>query len=242
VDTVAVDLRRRGLRARQGPGPGDDGVRFAKHELRTALLSERARVPAGRQLAVARGLRDTFLELPALRHARCVATYLARPGEPGMHLLQEALALRGVSVVTPVIDATAQVRWRSALHVADPHRSLARRPPVRSLARRRREEGAVPPRDIAVAIVPALAVDTEGRRIGRGQDQYDRILGHLEPATLVLAAVLDEELFDSAVEPIPEEPHDVRIDAALTPTRIHYLRSPRVVSVVHATGNRCLGR
>jgi 5-formyltetrahydrofolate cyclo-ligase len=80
-----------------------------------------------------------------------------------------------------------------------------------------------PDLDVDIVLAPALAVDTQGRRIGLGGDGYDEILRRLDPATLVLVAVHDDELFDSAVEPIPEEPHDVRVDAVLTPSRIRYL-------------------
>lgn len=72
-------------------------------------------------------------------------------------------------------------------------------------------------------VIPALAVDTCGRRVGRGLDGYDRILWLLDPEVLVLAAVYDGELLDSAVEAVPQEPHDVRVPAVVTPTRIRYL-------------------
>jgi len=77
--------------------------------------------------------------------------------------------------------------------------------------------------EVDVLIVPALAVDTDGRRLGRGRDGYDRVLRRIDPRVLVLAVVHDDELLDSAVESLPEEPHDVRVPAVATPTRLRAL-------------------
>jgi len=72
---------------------------------------------------------------------------------------------------------------------------------------------------VDVLLVPALAVDTLGRRIGWGHDRYDEIVRQAGSSTLVIAVVHDGDLWDAAVEPIPEEPHDRRVDMVVTPTR-----------------------
>lgn len=63
-------------------------------------------------------------------------------------------------------------------------------------------------------LVPALAVDRAGVRLGRGAGYYDRSLRKAESARFV-AVVRDVEL----VEALPGEPHDVRMHAALLPSR-----------------------
>jgi 5-formyltetrahydrofolate cyclo-ligase len=159
---------------------------------------------------VAEALRDVVLELPQVRCAERVAVYLSRAGEPGTRPLRLALVGRGVDVVVPVIGRSAGLRWshprESAAGVVQHGREPSARP------------SAVP--DVDVLIVPALAVDTDGRRLGRGCDGYDRILRRIDPRVLVLAVVHDDELLDRAVEAVPEEPHDVRVPAVATPTRL----------------------
>ncbi|OAN39500.1 5-formyltetrahydrofolate cyclo-ligase [Mycolicibacterium iranicum] len=68
---------------------------------------------------------------------------------------------------------------------------------------------------VAVVFVPALAVDRQGARLGRGAGYYDRTLPLAAPDTLLVAVVRDEELVDH----LPSEPHDVRMTHALTPHR-----------------------
>jgi 5-formyltetrahydrofolate cyclo-ligase len=66
-----------------------------------------------------------------------------------------------------------------------------------------------------VVIVPALAVDRRGTRLGRGRGFYDRTLVLRDPQARLIAVVRDEELLDE----VPHEPHDVRMTHALTPGR-----------------------
>ena len=65
-----------------------------------------------------------------------------------------------------------------------------------------------------VVLVPALLVDRQGARLGRGAGCYDRVLRRVSPlTTLVTAVVYDDE----RVPHLPLEPHDVRVRAVLAP-------------------------
>lgn len=74
----------------------------------------------------------------------------------------------------------------------------------------------LPPEEIAradVVLVPALAVDRDGVRLGRGGGFYDRSLVLCAPGTPLVAVVRDDEV----VEELPHDPHDVPMTHALTP-------------------------
>ena len=74
----------------------------------------------------------------------------------------------------------------------------------------------LPPKALAEAstvLVPALAVDRSGVRLGRGGGFYDRTLVLRDPNARLIAVVRDQELFDE----VPHEPHDVPMTHALTP-------------------------
>ena len=63
-----------------------------------------------------------------------------------------------------------------------------------------------------VVLVPALAVDQHGHRLGRGGGSYDRALRRARGLTIAL-------LYDGEhVEALPTEPHDVRVRAVVTPS------------------------
>jgi len=71
----------------------------------------------------------------------------------------------------------------------------------------------ISPNRLDFAIVPGVAFTLEGRRIGRGKGHYDRLLASVGGVKCGVA--YDEQI----VEAIPSEPHDVRMDWIVTPTR-----------------------
>jgi len=68
--------------------------------------------------------------------------------------------------------------------------------------------------DIDVFLVPALAVDISGNRLGKGKGFYDRCLKKVSNAT-VIAVVFDQEV----LEKVPSEEFDQRVDGIVTPSR-----------------------
>jgi len=72
---------------------------------------------------------------------------------------------------------------------------------------------AVPPNRLDLVLVPGVAFDLHGRRLGRGKGFYDQMLASVRGTTCGVA--FDEQI----VETIPVEPHDVHLNCILTPTR-----------------------
>lgn len=73
--------------------------------------------------------------------------------------------------------------------------------------------GVIPPREIDLILVPGIAFDLRGHRLGRGKGFYDRLLAEIRGVKCGIA--FDEQIAGE----IPVEPHDVRMDFILTPTR-----------------------
>jgi len=139
-----------------------------------------------------------------------VCAYVPVGSEPGSIELIDSLHRRGVRVLLPVAGAT---------DVGEPLQWGEYRPGKLIGARYGLQEPA-PPRLGADAIaqasailVPALAVDRAGVRLGRGAGFYDRSLPLADAAARLIAVVRDDELVDR----LPAEPHDVRVTHALTP-------------------------
>ena len=76
---------------------------------------------------------------------------------------------------------------------------------------------ALPPEEIGrvdALLIPALAVDRGGRRLGQGGGWYDRLLPLRADGVRVFAMVHDDEL---VAGPLPTEAHDEPVDAVITP-------------------------
>jgi len=72
----------------------------------------------------------------------------------------------------------------------------------------------IPPNRLDFVVVPGVAFTLDGRRIGRGKGFYDRLLARVDGVKCGVA--FDEQI----VEMIPLEPHDIRMDWIVTPTRL----------------------
>jgi 5-formyltetrahydrofolate cyclo-ligase len=70
-----------------------------------------------------------------------------------------------------------------------------------------------PLNQLDLVLVPGVAFDLRGRRLGRGKGFYDRLLA--DAGGIKCGAAFDEQI----VTEIPVEPHDVSVDCILTPTR-----------------------
>ncbi|KOV90965.1 5-formyltetrahydrofolate cyclo-ligase [Streptomyces sp. NRRL B-1140] len=163
-------------------------------------------------------LAGRALELPELAGAGTVAAYVSVGSEPGTLALLDALRDRGVRVLLPVLLPDNDLDWGTY----EGESSLA---PVRHGGRMTLLEPAgerLGPDAVTTAdavLLPGLAVDARGMRLGRGGGSYDRVLARLEragahPALVVL-------LYGSEiVEHVPEEPHDRPVQAVVTPSGV----------------------
>ncbi len=74
----------------------------------------------------------------------------------------------------------------------------------------------VEPRLIDMVIVPGVAFDLSGNRLGYGGGYYDRFFERLQENTPLVAVVFDHQI----VEQVPVDPWDRRVDAVVTEERV----------------------
>ncbi|NJC23074.1 5-formyltetrahydrofolate cyclo-ligase [Arthrobacter pigmenti] len=176
----------------------DSDVRLTgKEELRRALRERRTQVPEEAQRTAAASLSGHVLSWLAATSAGessgTVAAYLSGPPEPGTGELLPALRKAGYDVVVPVCEPQYQlswVRWEPGVELAKSPRA----PLLEPVGRRFRftELGT-----IQLVVVPGLAMDAAGNRLGQGGGYYDRFLAQLHaehPAAPAIGYLYDEEV------------------------------------------------
>jgi 5-formyltetrahydrofolate cyclo-ligase len=189
------------------PDAGSD-LAASKAALRRRILAGRMRLAEADLAAAGRLFRDEVLGLPEAQMAGTVAAYISVGSEPATRGLVYALWKRGCYVLLPLLRADWDLDWASY----EGPDSLA--PGPRGLlepTERPRGVAAVASADLV--IVPALAADRRGQRLGRGGGSYDRALARVGPAVLTIALLYDGELLDS----VPAGPHDQRVRAVAQP-------------------------
>jgi len=197
------------MTVRTAPIEPDD----AKIELRASIRRQRQQRAERRLAEHAEALRDKVLEFEPIHAAGCVSVYASRPHEPGTLPLIEALHERGVRVLIPLLGDGLQRGWGVYGGAADLIERAPGRPPEPST-----EFLAADALNQAdVVIVPALAVDTSGTRLGQGGGWYDRALVDVREGVPIIALTFAGEVRDGDAEPLPREDHDVRIHGVITP-------------------------
>ncbi|GJF32790.1 5-formyltetrahydrofolate cyclo-ligase [Kitasatospora sp. NE20-6] len=183
-----------------------------KAALRSRLLESRRALSPGRRAAAAGELavRAAGLASPGWT----VAAYVSVGGEPGTGPLLDVLAARGVRVLLPVLLPDNDLDW--AAYAGREALAPAGRGLLEPTGPRLGPEAVC---DARLVLLPGLAVDRRGLRLGRGGGSYDRVLARLAAAGVrpLLATLLyEEELLDE----VPAEPHDLPVDAAVTPSAV----------------------
>jgi 5-formyltetrahydrofolate cyclo-ligase len=185
----------------------------AKRTVRQEFLALRRALPTDvRAAADAAILTRVVAEL---RGCSVVAAYVpvgTEPGstEPGGTDLPEALRRGGLEVLLPVLEPDGDLDWA----VYDGRLERAARG-LRQSPGPRQGRDAVARAD--AVIVPAVAVDRQGVRLGRGGGSYDRALARLTPGVTGTVLLYDGELVDV----LPSEAHDRAVGTVITPTTVY---------------------
>jgi 5-formyltetrahydrofolate cyclo-ligase len=191
-------------------------VAASKSALREQLLAARSLVTDPVRATEARMLAEHLDALVADRVASggTICAYVPVNTEPGSIETLDILVRRSARVLLPVARTSAEdvplpLRWgeyrpgaltRGRWGLLEPPEPWL---PASALA------------EAGIVLVPALAVDQTGTRLGRGRGFYDRSLPNRDPRAWLIAMVRDDELVDE----LPADPHDVPMTHALTPRR-----------------------
>ena len=191
-----------------------------KGTLRRRQVAARAAMPDSIRNESSRLIRDHVLEMPQVTSAGTIAAYYSVGTEPDTRGLIFALWKRGSYVVLPVLLPDGDLDWASyegpdSLSPG-PRGLLQPAEPVRGT-------GTVARAD--VVLVPALAVDRSGQRLGRGGGSYDRALARVGPQVPTIALLYDSELLPR----VPAEEHDQPVRAVARPGHgITWLPAPGI--------------
>jgi len=193
--------------------PADSAVQDEKRQLRAAARATRAQAAAADRAAgspAARALRDRVLALLAgqapLPAGTAISAYWPMGDEIDPRPLMEALAGRGIGLALPAIRAAGQPLDFRTWRPGDPLRpaGFGTQEPL----------PAAPLVQPALLLVPLLAFDAEGYRLGYGGGFYDRSLALLRRAGDILAVGV--AFAAQQVARVPREPTDQPLDLVVT--------------------------
>lgn len=183
------------------------------------MRAARRALPPAERAARSVRIAERLLALPEMQEAERVLFYASVAEEVDTWPLLAAWLERGRIPLLPVVGRSGGLL--SAAPVRDLRADLAPGPFGISQPDLDRT-GEVAWRSIQAVVLPGLAFDLRGYRLGRGAGYYDRSLPALGPAARRIGLAFECQV----VERLPTEPHDVPVDRVVTEERIISPRPP----------------
>lgn len=182
----------------------------SKQLLRTSVLAARRALGVTERLDRARRIALRLVALDLFERSRTIALYAAIGAEVDTTEIARVAVARGKTLAFPRFSGEERTLQFAACSldalVPGPHGTHT--PPAAAPA--------VAPGDLDLVVVPGVAFDVRGRRLGRGRGHYDATLAQLPATTPRVGLAFELQIVDE----VPQEPHDVPLDAVVTEDRV----------------------
>ncbi|MBI2094354.1 MAG: 5-formyltetrahydrofolate cyclo-ligase [Candidatus Omnitrophica bacterium] len=184
-------------------------IRIAKQNVRKRLLSDLKQQKEEVRRQRSEEIWRKVHRLTAFRRARVVFCYVALPYEVQTRRMIEEMLTIGKRVVVPRMRSRVKALALSELR--DPAKELVRgRFGVWEPSRSKRRT--VRWRDIELALVPGIAFDQSGKRLGHGFGYFDRFLARLPKQASTVGLAFRFQVLDH----LPAEAHDIPVKRVLS--------------------------
>ena len=183
-----------------------DEIRLEMREKRKTITKEE-RLEAGKEIS--RKLIESDISLVV--RASCIALYLSTPHEIPTRYIARAIWEASREIAVPYWSKTNNKYKFTRMT------PTSKRSPGKLGIREPRKRIPIAPLDIDAFIIPGLAFDAQGGRLGFGAGIYDEILSQSRKSAPKIALCYDWQVMD---EPLPLETHDICMDWIVTDKRV----------------------
>jgi 5-formyltetrahydrofolate cyclo-ligase len=165
---------------------------------------------------LSKAICDQFMALPDYAAARTVLFYLdVRAEVRTRHSLPAALA-SGKTIIVPWCNDRGELELFRLTDMNElavgMYKILEPKPELRNLP-----EKQCRPEDLDLVMVPGVAFDRRGARMGHGKGYYDKLLQHARPQTPLVALAFECQMFPE----IPVAAHDIFMDKIITEAAVY---------------------
>jgi 5-formyltetrahydrofolate cyclo-ligase len=190
-------------------------IRAEKGRIRKEMIARRRGLSAEEIAERGRAILERLIGLPEYGRARLVHSYVAMPGEVDTRGFIEAALASGRRVLVPVVEkGRRDLRHAEIASLSDlrPEGDWGIHQPPPERVRD------VRPDEIGLVVVPGLAFDPRGNRVGFGAGYYDRFLRGLDAPKVAVAYAFQ------VLPEVPTTDQDIPVDLLLTEERAYRCR------------------
>ncbi len=186
------------------------GLHEQKAVIRRDMLGRRSALTPETAEAKGKAIAGHLMGTDLYRQSRCISCYVSVKQEADTHRLIRSALADGKRVGVPVVRGGGKLT-----HVEVPSLSVLEPAPFGLLEPPASTGAKIPPADFDLVIVPGVAFDRLGNRIGQAGGYYDRFLPRTSAPKVALA--YDFQIVDD----LPVDSHDVPVDILVTESGVH---------------------
>lgn len=190
---------------------------LTKAQLRESCLARRAVLTMAERCQMSAAIAKHICAMPAFRESQTVMLYMALPQEVQTAAILTESRHQGKRVTVPVIKP------RGLVAAALPTGQLQFQPGPFGIPEPAASTAIISPDDIHCVMVPGIAFDRRGTRLGFGKGYYDRFLCRLPATTHVCGLAFSLQI----VQHVPNLPHDVRMQSLVTEQGVLFCEDAR---------------
>ncbi len=190
-------------------------IREKKQEIRDGMARNVAAMETEAVAAKTKAIEDRLFEFANYLEARIALLYTSAPTEVVTQSIIKRSFMYDKIIVLPLFDP--QTHQVTLMKIDDPEKDLV--PGLRGNLEPDIKRCKVVPIDcLDIAIIPGLAMDEKGGRIGSGHGHYDRLIPNLPITTRKVGLVFEDQIIPA----VPMESHDKHVDIVITEDRVIY--------------------
>ncbi len=190
-------------------------IREKKQEIREDISRKIGALKPDQIIEKTKAIEERLFEFANFLEARIVLLYTSAVNEVDTAEIIKRSFMYSKIIVLPSYDP--ETYKMTLMKIDDPDKDLIQGP--RGNLEPNPERCKVVPIDcLDIAIIPGLAMDEKGGRIGSGQGYYDRLIPELPITTRKVGLILEDQI----VPLVPLESHDKHVDIVVTEKRVIY--------------------
>ena len=188
-----------------------------KKELRRYIREQKRQLTPQQLGEMSLGIMSSLLSNPHVKDADTILMYHSLPDEVDTHSALDQLLTMGKKVLLPKVISDTEMTiheytGKDSLKPSEPYGILEPITPEFSiLFAKAHQASQVNSQSPIVAVVPGMAFDKQGHRLGRGKGYYDRFLSRV-PNIYKIGVCFPFQVLDS----VPSEPNDILMDEVVT--------------------------
>lgn len=190
-------------------------IREKKQDIRDEVARKLSALSSDEMIQRTRAIENRLFEFANFLESRIVLLYTPAPNEVDTLEIIRRSYMYGKIIVLPAFDSNS--RSMRLFKVDDLNRDLTQgtRGNLEPNAKRCKS---VPIDCLDIAIIPGVAMDEKGGRVGQGNGYYDRLIPDLPITTRKVGLVYELQIVSS----VPLESHDKHVDIVITEDRVIY--------------------